>query len=202
MTSPPLSGTAAIRPVDNLRRHTPGNPAVWVFVLSEMSEFAFFFIVFLVVKLLHPELFSAGPKQLNTIAGLANTLLLITSSWFVANAVNATRCGQQNKTVGWLALTIAAGLLYCVIKYLEYRWNVQHGISTRTNLFFSLYYYLAFNHLLHVLIGICVIGWALLQSWLGVYDSENHRGLEGAATYWHMIDLVWILLFPMLYIVG
>jgi len=182
--------------------HTPGNPAVWVFVLSEMSEFAFFFIVFLVVKLLHPELFSTGPAQLNTLAGLANTALLITSSWFVANAVKATKSGHREKTISWLALTIAAGLLYCAIKYLEYRWNVDHGITTRTNLFFSLYYYLAFNHLLHVLIGICVIGWALLQSWLGAYDAEDHEGLEGAATYWHMIDLVWILLFPLLYIVG
>ena len=187
---------------DKQKEYTPGNPAVWVFVLSEMSEFAFFFIVFLVVKLLHPELFSAGPAQLNTAAGLANTLLLITSSWFVANAVKATKSGQREKTMGWLALTIAAGLLYCAIKYLEYIWNVEHGISARTNIFFALYYYLAFNHLLHVLIGICVIGWALLQSSLGVYDSENHQGLESAATYWHMIDLVWILLFPMLYIVG
>jgi len=175
---------------------------VWVFVLSEMSEFAFFFTVFLVVKLLHPELFSTAPAQLNTKAGLANTLLLITSSWFVANAVRAARSAKRKKSMGWLALTITAGLLYCAIKYLEYLWNVEHGISTRTNIFFALYYYLAFNHLLHVLIGICVIGWALLQSWLGSYDSENLGGLEGAATYWHMIDLVWILLFPMLYIVG
>ncbi len=184
------------------RYHTPGNPAVWVFVLSEMSEFAFFFIVFLVVKLLHPELFSTGPSQLNTTAGMVNTLLLITSSWFVANAVKATKSGRRKKTMVWLALTIAAGLLYCAVKYLEYLWNVEHGISARSNLFFALYYYLTFNHLLHVLIGICVIGWTLVLSWLGAYDSDNHGGLESAATYWHMIDLVWILLFPMLYIVG
>ncbi len=182
---------------------TPANPAVWVFVLSEMSEFAFFFIAFLVARALHPEIFAAGPSHLNTVAGVVNTLILITSSWFVANGVRATRDGGAPRTTAiWLALTIGAGLLYCVVKYLEYLWNMEHGVAMRANLFFALYYYLTFNHLLHVLIGICVIGWALVQTLLGSYDSHNHSGLEGAAIYWHMIDLVWILLFPMIYIVG
>ncbi len=183
-------------------RHTPANPAVWVFVLSEMSEFAFFFIAFLVAKALHPEPFADGPARLNTLAGIVNTLLLITSSWFVANGVKATKRGNPRQTAGWLALTIGAGLLYCGVKYFEYLWNVEHGVAMRANLFFALYYYLTFNHLLHVLIGICVIGWALLQTLLGAYDRHRYEGLEGAATYWHMIDLVWILLFPMIYIVG
>ncbi len=197
-----MSTAIVARPVTQAARHTPANPAVWVFVLSEMSEFAFFFIAFLIAKHLHPETFADGPARLNTLAGVVNTLLLITSSWFVANGVKAMKRNHARRTLGWLALTILAGLLYCVVKYLEYLWNVEHGVAMRANLFFALYYYLTFNHLLHVLIGICVIGWALLQTALGAYDSRRHEGLEGAATYWHMIDLVWILLFPMIYIVG
>ncbi len=184
-------------------RYTPANPAVWVFVLSEMSEFAFFFIAFLLVKFLNPELFGHGAERLAVWAGFINTLILITSSWFVARGVQGMkRNGDRRRTAVWLALTLGAALLYCLVKYLEYRWNVEHGVTIRGDLFFSLYYYLTFNHLLHVLIGVCVIGWALIQTLLGAYDRHHVEGLEGAATYWHMIDLVWILLFPMLYIVG
>ena len=199
MNRPAAQEAAPVTPA----RHTPANPAVWVFVLSEMSEFAFFFIAFLLVKFLNPGLFGHGAERLAIWAGFINTILLITSSWFVARGVQAMKSnGERHRTAFWLALTIGAALLYCAVKYLEYLWNLEHGITIRGDLFYSLYYYLTFNHLLHVLIGICVIGWAPIQTLLGAYDRRRTGGLEGAAIYWHMIDLVWILLFPMIYIVG
>jgi len=179
---------------------TPGNIAIWVLIYAELTEFALFFVVFLVVRAHHQELFAAGPERLNTLAGALNTLILITSSYFVARAVAAIRSGRRKACLKWLWLTIAAGVGYCLVKAWEYQWNHAAGIDSRTDYFFSLYYYLTFNHLLHVLVGMCTILFVALRTHFYGYTEEDYEGLEGAACYWHMIDLAWIIIFPLLYV--
>lgn len=203
MTSPmtTLDISLACSP-DTLRRkhHTPGNIAVWIFIYAELTEFGFFFLAFLVAKLYFPEDFHQGPSQLNTLAGLLNTLVLLTSSFCVARAVQAIKRGAQRRTVVWLLCTVGAGVTYCLIKAWEYRWNTAMGLTSRSNYFFATYYYLMFNHFLHVVVGtLTILGTALLTM-LGHYTADSHDGLESAASYWHMIDLVWILLFPLVYV--
>lgn len=183
-------------------RPVPANIAVWILIWAELTEFALFFVIYLVVRSHNPELFAEGPARLNTLAGALNTLVLITSSYCVARATVAIKAGARNQCLKWLAWTIAMGLGYCVIKGWEYQWNGAAGIDSRTNQFFTLYYYLTFNHLLHVLVGMCTIGWAMLRTYWGAFDAEQHEGLEGAACYWHMIDLAWIIIFPLLYVLG
>ncbi|MCG7200283.1 cytochrome c oxidase subunit 3 family protein [Marinobacter pelagius] len=181
-------------------QHTPGNIAVWIFIYAELTEFGFFFLAFLVAKLYFPEDFHAGPSQLNTLAGLLNTLVLLTSSFCIARAVEAIKHGAQRRTVVWLLCTVAAGVTYCLIKAWEYQWNAAMGLTSRTNYFFTSYYYLMFNHFLHVVIGtVTILATAVLTA-LGHFTPNSHEGLEGAASYWHMIDLVWILLFPLVYV--
>ncbi len=182
------------------KSHTPGSIAVWIFIYAELTEFAFFFLAFLVAKFHFPEEFREGPQQLNTLAGFLNTLVLLTSSFCVARAVQAIKRGAQRRTVIWLLCTVGAGVTYGLIKAWEFQWNEAKGITSRTNYFFATYYYLMFNHFIHVFIGTCtILGTAVLTS-MGHFTADSHEGLEGAASYWHMIDLVWILIFPLIYV--
>ncbi len=178
----------------------PGNIAIWILIYTELTEFALFFIAFLIAKTHYHEIFAEGPLQLNTLAGALNTLVLITSSFFVARAMAAIKVGSREQCLKWLCLTLIAGTVYCGIKGWEYYWNDAAGFSSRTNTFFALYYYLTFNHLLHVLIGMCSILFVTLRLYFGAYCASEHEGLESAACYWHMIDLVWIIIFPLLYV--
>jgi cytochrome c oxidase subunit 3 len=178
----------------------PGSLAVWVFIYAELTEFGLFFILFFVAKAYFPADFSQGPPKLSTFAGLANTLILLSSSFCVVKAMAAIKLGNTKSTINWLLLTIAAGGLYCAVKYWEYGRNEALGISPRDDYFIAAYYYIGFNHLLHVLIGMATISFVAVLTALGFYDAKNHEGLESAATYWHMIDLVWIIIFPLLYV--
>jgi cytochrome c oxidase subunit 3 len=178
----------------------PGSMAAWVFIYAELTEFGFFFIAFLLAKIYYPVAFYEGPAQIPITTGLLNTLVLLSSSFFVSRAMQAIKRDDKNTTLFWLVLTIFSGLTYCGIKTWEYQLNEQAGIGPRTNYYFASYYYITFNHLLHVLIGTCTIIFVTLLTALGYYNKSNHEGLESAASYWHMIDLVWILIFPLLYV--
>lgn len=178
----------------------PGNMAVWVLIFAELSEFALFFILFLVAKAHQPEMFHQGPANLNTTAGLLNTLILISSSFCIARAVRAIRLNNRKASLNWLGLCLLGGAAYCGIKTWEYYWNEAQGINGRLDVFYSFYYYLTFNHLLHVLVGMCTVLWATARTYYNAYSAEDYEGLEATACYWHMIDLAWIIIFPLLYV--
>ncbi len=177
-----------------------GNFAIWFLIFIELTEFAFFFIVFLIGKSHYPQLFYQGPTQLNTLAGMSNTLILISGSFFVARAVSAIKKDQRRQTILFLWLTFVMGAAYCVIKIWEYQWNIQSGFDSSSNYFFGVYYYLTFNHFVHVLMAMFVILWVVIGMHLGNYNARHHATLESAGLYWHMIDLVWIIIFPLLYV--
>ncbi len=174
--------------------------AIWVGILSEMTEFALMFIVYFLAKVHNPEFFAAGPLQLNTTAGVLNTLVLLSSSYFVIKAIKSIRIGQVDMCQRWLWSAVAMGVLYLIIKFYEYHWNSERGLATDTDIFFTVYYYTTFNHLLHVGWGSGAILWAIMGIRMGGITQHNHSGLEAVAVYWHMIDLAWIVIFPLLYV--
>lgn len=178
----------------------PGNPAIWVGIFSEMTEFALFFIIYFIARLNYPQEFLDGPLQLHTTAGTINTLVLITSSYCVVKAIFSLRHHKPQAAVRWLWGTVFLGMTYLAIKYWEYQWNVERGIEVNTNNFFAVYYYTTFNHMLHVGWGSLGILWSIAQIRNGSFTSEDHAGLIAAASYWHMIDLAWIVIFPLLYV--
>lgn len=171
-------------------------------IFAELTEFAFFFIAFIVVKYFFSADFAAGPEQLNTRFGFANSVILISSSYFVAMAQRSLLFRHVAHCKLWLIATIGCGLAYCINKYFEYEWNEVNGIQLRTNYFFTLYYYLSFNHLLHVLFGICALVVCLIALCFGWVTPSNREGFAGAILYWHMVDLAWIILFPLLYLLS
>lgn len=178
----------------------PGNKAIWVGILSEMTEFAVMFIAYFIVRAHNPEAFDAGPQQLSTLAGTINTLVLLTSSFFVARAMIAIRRDQITACLRWLWAAVACGATYLIVKYFEYEWNAAQGITLDGDAFHAVYYYTTFNHLLHVGWGSAAILWGIFCVKKGIYTAEKSKGLEAVAVYWHMIDLAWIVIFPLLYV--
>ena len=196
----PLNGAGVITSEPETVNKIPGNRAVWVGIFSELTEFGMFFVIYVIAKAHYSQEFNQGPLALNTLAGTLNTVALITSSYFVAKAMTAIRAGDALASVRWLWGTVAAGIVYLLIKGWEYGWNMERGIHSDTNPFFTMYYYMTFNHLLHVGWASCSILWAIYQIKRGGYTTESHAGLTAIACYWHMVDLAWIIIFPLLYV--
>ena len=182
-------------------KRIPGSMAIWAAILAEMSEFAIMFIVYFLGKVHNPELFYEGPTRLNTLAGTSNTLIMLTSSFFVVRAVMAMRNNKPITSARWLWGAVICGVLYLIIKYFEYQWNAAQGLETETNIFYGVYYYVTFNHFLHVGWGSAAIVWVIFRINTGIYTKDEHEGLINMALYWHMIDLAWITIFPLMYVI-
>jgi len=195
-----LNGSGAVTQEPETLNKIPGNRAVWVGIFAEMTEFALFFLVYFIAKAHYPEQFNQGPLKLNTFAGTLNTFALISSSFFVAKALASIRLNDPKKSIIWLWRAVFCGCIYLVIKIWEYHWNVDQGITTNTNNFYTVYYYLTFNHLLHVFWASGSLLWAIRQLKAGNYTQNNHVGFTAIACYWHMVDLAWVIIFPLLYV--
>jgi nitric oxide reductase NorE protein len=182
-----------------LAKVLPGEEGVWVLVLGDMLVFGLFFITYLYYRGQETGLFDRSQALLNRNFGVINTLLLLTSSWFVVMAVESLRerCNRRAKTLLRLAFLCGAG--FCAIKVLEYTQKFREGITLVTNDFFMYYFMYTGIHLLHVAIGLGVLVF-LIQK-IDAAQPQDAPMFESGATFWHMVDLLWIMLFPLLYLV-
>lgn len=174
---------------------------LWVFILGDMSLFGAFFAGFAWQAHVEPAVFAASARELLIGIGGINTLVLLTSSLFVVAAVHATKAGAFRPAARALAAALLCALLFAVLKVAEYSVEVSAGYTPSTNLFFTFYFVLTGIHLLHVLIGAVL----LLTAWRGLRAGKPNvsaRFVEGAGIYWHMVDLLWVVLFPLLYVSG
>ncbi len=198
---PPLETSSETLDFTQKKSSIPGSMAIWFAILAEMSEFAIMFVVYFLAKVHNPELFYEGPARLNTLAGTTNTLIMLTSSFFVVRAVIAIRDNKPKQSANWLWGAVACGVIYLIIKAFEYQWNTAQGLATETNIFYGVYYYVTFNHFLHVGWGSAGLIWVIYRINTGIYTQNEHEGLINMAVYWHMIDLAWITIFPLLYVI-
>ena len=182
------------------RRYPPGDLAIWVFILAELSVFAIFFVAYAFTRMSNPELFNLYQANLDRGAALINTLALITSSYFVVRAVAAIRVGEGRRCARWLGLAILMGLVFLGVKGFEYAHHFGQGITLSTNRFYMFYLSLTFFHFMHVILGLVILLAVALKARKGGYDAEEHTGVETGASYWHMVDLVWLILFPLVYV--
>ena len=178
----------------------PGNKAMWVGIFCEVSEFSLMFLVYFVARAHHPEAFAAGPARLSLLAGTGYTLMLLTSGWCVARALHAMRASHARRCLRWLSAAFVFGLGYPVVKLVEVRWNLAHGIDGDAGVFVVTYYYLTFNHLIHVFWGLLGMLWVMLRTATGSYSADEHVGLEAFACYWHTTDIIWLMIFPLFYV--
>ncbi len=178
----------------------PGNRAIWVGIFAELTEFFLMFLVYFFSRANHPQLFYQGPQKLLAIAGTANTLVMISSSFCVARAVLAMRGDRISASFHWLCGALVIALCYPLIKFFEIRWNISQGLTGNGDAFQMSYYYLTLNHLVHVSWGIWGLVWVMLRTRFGAYNADNHRGLVAFASYWHATDLIWLMIFSAFYV--
>ena len=185
-----MANTATIR--------TPGQPDMWVLVMIEAATFSAYFVVYTLCFRDDPALFLRGQAQLSLGLGVINTLVMLTSSWSIARCVERARAGEWHAALGNLWLTAAGGLMFCALKIGEWVHVLGKGFGFSTDRFFSFYYFLTAMHLLHVLVGFIALGvvWWQLREPL----RRDLELVETGATFWHMVDFLWVIIFALLYV--
>jgi nitric oxide reductase NorE protein len=183
------------------RGHTPGELGLWIFILGDLSIFGAFFVVFLVENRGDRVLFANSAQDLYRPIGAINTLVLLLSSYLVVIAIDAHRRGDFRRGDRAVLLAGLCAIVFASLKAYEYWLAVSGGHTPSSNIFFTFYFVLTGIHLLHVLIGI-----ALLMVWRRRLSNdrpwaESRVFAESAAVYWHMVDLLWVLIFTLLYLV-
>jgi len=199
-----------------------GKEGVWLFLLTEVMMFGGLFVAYIIFKIRYPDIFLAGHKLLDWRLGALNTFVLLTSSLTMALSIHYIQKGENAKAKLQLWLTILFALVFMVVKYFEYSGKIAHGIlpnkfwapgaeyltqkgfeSIPTNLalFFGLYFVMTGLHGIHVLVGIGLIYWIICRLKRGDFGQIGRTAVEGVGLYWHLVDLIWIFLFPLLYLV-
>jgi cytochrome c oxidase subunit 3 len=187
---------------------------MWVFLVTEVLFFGGLFLVYSVYRALYPEAFAAASHELDVTLGGINTAALITSSLTMALAVRSAQLGQRKPLLLFLVLTMLLGALFLGIKSVEYAHKfAEHHVpgpsfqfekeyARQAQLFFSLYFVMTGLHALHMIIGLGIMLWMFWWSWRGRITAEYYSPVEVSGLYWHFVDIVWIFLFPLLYLVG
>lgn len=183
------------------RADLPGDSGVWVFIIADMSAFALFFLVFMIGRAGSPQLYETSRQMLDGHMGLANTLILLTSGAVMAGASRAAQHGRWHAARLHLMGTLVVGSAFGVCKALEWHEKIARGITLTTNEFFSYYFMFTGIHFLHFIVGVGVLLVLIVASGDGARPAAVRlRWIEAGGAYWHMVDLLWIFLFAMLYL--
>jgi cytochrome c oxidase subunit 3 len=187
---------------------------MWVFLVTEIMFFGGLFTAYVAYRPLYGEAFTAASHHLDIRLGGINTAVLIASSFTMAMAVRSAQLGRRRPLAVFLALTMLLGLAFLRIKGIEYGHKFEEhlipgadfrfsGADPRhAQLFFSLYFVMTGLHALHMIIGVGVLSWLLVLTQQGRISAEQHDVVECTGLYWHFVDIVWIFLFPLLYLIG
>jgi len=187
---------------------------MWLFLLTEILLFGGLFVAYAVYRAWHPDMFYNAHKYLDITLGTINTFVLITSSLTMALSIRFMQVGDKKKTIIFLISTLALATAFLVIKYFEYshkfhlgqlpgKYYTFTGIEgTNPHIFFSIYFTMTGLHGLHVLAGMGTIGWILYSTIRNDFSPKYYTPMEMTGLYWHLVDLIWIYLFPLLYLIG
>jgi cytochrome c oxidase subunit 3 len=186
---------------------------MWVFLVTEVMFFGGLFLAYLLYRVWYPEAWAEGSLDLDIILGGVNTVVLIGSSLTMALGVRAAQTGSPRATVNWLLLTMALGLTFLVIKYVEYahKFELNHvpgpnfvypgPHAAQVEIFFSLYFAMTGLHALHMVVGFGLLSVIAWMAYKRKFTPEWYTPVEMTGLYWHFVDIVWIFLFPLLYLV-
>lgn len=194
-----LAGTTTRNTAERTVKSVPGQPDMWFFVLFEMALFTAYFSVYLVQRALNPELYLQSQANLDLRIGVLNTVALLLSSLTLARCVQASRAGAYRPALTNAYLTIFFGLVFLVSKVIEWIREIRMGNTFTSDEFFQHYYFLTSIHCIHVLIGFVVLGVVVYQ--LRSPARRFQEIVETGATFWHNVDLLWIVIFALLYVV-
>lgn len=187
---------------------------MWIFLLTEVLLFGGLFAAYVIYRAWNPEIFHNAHQYLDITMGTINTLVLITSSVTMALAIRCMQLNNKKGTIINLSITLVLAGAFLVIKYFEYSHKIHLGQlpgkfytftgieGTNPHIFFSVYFLMTGLHGIHVLGGIAVITWLLVKTRAGRFSSEYYTPIEMTGLYWHLVDLIWIFLFPLFYLIG
>jgi nitric oxide reductase NorE protein len=182
-------------------RRVLGENGAWVFLFGDMLVFGAFFATFMVERSKAPEIFDISRKTLHIGVGLANTLVLLTSSLCVVVALGALRSGAGRIARSAVLAAVVCGGIFVLLKVFEYHSLVAAGHGTGANHFYLYYFILTGVHLFHVCVGLAVLAFLFAQTQRREISAIRMAVVEGGACYWHLVDLLWVVLFPLLYLV-
>ncbi len=193
------------------RDYTGAKFGMWLFLFTEILLFGGLFLVYSVYRAMHTSEFHEAGQTMSMTIGAVNTMILLTSSLTMALSISAIKNGLKNRSILFQAVTIILGMVFLVNKYVEWSDHIRHGLypdspellamSHGKVLFFGLYYVMTGIHGLHVLIGMGVIGSMLVLTLRGRLSSTDYVKLENAGLFWHLVDVIWIYLFPLFYLI-
>jgi cytochrome c oxidase subunit 3 len=187
---------------------------MWIFLLTEILLFGGLFVAYAVYRAWNPEMFINAHKQLDVYLGTLNTFVLISSSVTIALAIRSMQLGNKKHTMRLLVATIVLAGVFLVVKYFEYSHKIHLGQlpgkyytfeglqGTNPHVFFSIYFLMTGLHGLHVILGMIAIGWVLYKTHKNHFSAEYYTPIEMVGLYWHLVDLIWIYLFPLFYLIG
>lgn len=182
--------------------YPPGGILIWIVILVELITFAAGLTIFSMQKIANPELFYESGKLLLQKIALVNTIILITGGYFMAMAVTSLKQDKPKESSSWTLAAIATGLAFILLKSYEYYQKLEHGINLDYNSFFTFYWLLTGFHYLHVLIATLILVGVYFNIRAGKYSKEKFLDVESSAAFWHMCDLVWLMLFPIIYLLN
>jgi len=187
---------------------------MWIFLITEIMFFGGLFLAYTIYRDTYFPVFALASSSLNAVIGAVNTAVLLCSSFTMVLAVRASQVGQRNALIIFLILTLILGVAFLGVK--AYEWNEKFqehhvpgptfhlegtGQQGEAQLFFSLYFAMTGLHALHMVIGCGILTWLLIQSWKGKFTPEYMTPVDIAGLYWHFVDIIWIFLFPLLYLI-
>jgi cytochrome c oxidase subunit III len=195
------------------QQHEASTLGMWLFLVTEVMFFGGLLLAYTLYRIWYPTAWALGSEELNIYLGGFNTVVLIGSSLTMALAVRSAQTGAQRATVGWLLLTMSLGLTFLVVKFFEYKekfelnhvpgpnFRFEGAESPHVQIFFSLYFALTGVHALHMIIGFVLLSVIATMAYRKRFSPEWYTPVELAGLYWHFVDIVWIFLFPLLYLV-
>lgn len=206
---------------DEKHQYASNKEGIWLFMVTEILMFGGLFVGYIIFHSLYPDMFAEGAQFLDWRMGFINTLVLIFSSLTMALGIYYTQIGQQKKATISLIITVICGAIFMFIKYQEYMHKFHLGIfpgrmmdfehlkehgynikHSNLGMYFGFYFCMTGLHGLHVLIGMGLITWLIIKNIRGDFNKNYYTPLEGVGIFWHIVDLIWIFLFPLLYLVG
>lgn len=199
---------------DAMHEFISSKEGVWLFMVTEILMFGGLFVGYFIFHNIFPEMFAEGANHLDWKMGSINTVVLIISSWTMALSIHYIQTGKNSKATKALIATIVCGAIFMVIKYFEYAHKIHVGllpgkfmaypdaVADNLGLYFGFYFCMTGLHGFHVLLGMGLITWVLIRHLKGEFSPHYFTAVEGVGIFWHIVDLIWIFLFPLLYLVG
>jgi cytochrome c oxidase subunit 3 len=199
---------------DDEQQRESAKLGMWIFLVTEILLFGGLFVAYGIFRAWYPDMFYNAHKFLDVSLGTLNTVVLITSSLTMALAIRRMQVNKKSETIFFLVMTLIFALVFLVVKYFEYRHKIELGQlpgsmysftgigGSNPHIFFGIYFAMTGLHAIHVIIGMIVISWALGRTIKNEFSEYYYTPLEMTGLYWHLVDMIWIFLFPLLYLIG